>query len=93
MTIDFDNLDPEALDFLSARSLSQVPAGTPRTELFQEGRYAAYAQDLGFAWRWAIARDGRDIQEGPALSLESARLSARRVLAFFARLDSPPTPA
>jgi soluble methane monooxygenase-binding protein MmoD len=85
----FDHLDLEGLEFLSARSANVVPDDAPRTELFQEGRYAAYAHDLGFAWRWAIARDGQEIQEGPALSLDSARLSARQVLAFFVKLDSP----
>lgn len=87
----FDHLDEAGMEFLSVRSSnrSAIPEDAERVELFQEGRYAAYAHDLGFGWRWAIVRDGAEVQEGPALSLESARHSARHVLAFFAKLDNP----
>ena len=87
----FDQLGEEDLEFLSARSsnASAIPPDAERVELFNEGRYAAYTHDLGFGWRWALVRDGQDIQEGPALSLESARRSARQAMAFYARLDRP----
>lgn len=83
----FDDLDDTAAEFLSGRSTNIVPSGTERIELFREGRYAAYAQDLGFGWRWAVTRDDLEIQEGSALSQQSANWSARHVLSFFLRID------
>lgn len=83
----FEHLDEEVAALLSERSVNAVPADAERIELFREGRYTAHAHDLGFGWRWALTRDGREIQEGAALSQASALSSARRVLAFYARLD------
>ncbi len=83
----FENLDEDVAALLSERSVNAVPADAERIELFRDGRYAAYAHDLGFGWRWALTRDGHEIQEGPALSQRSALSSARRVLAFYVRFD------
>ena len=87
----FEYLSEEDLEFLSTRSsnAAAIPPDAERVELFNEGRYAAYAHDLGFGWRWALARDDQEIQEGPALSEGSARRSARQAMAFYSRLDSP----
>lgn len=83
----FEELDEKAAEFLSARSSHIVPSGTEKIELFREGRYTAYAQDLGFGWRWAVTRDELEIQEGSALSQQSANWSARHVLSFFLKID------
>lgn len=85
----FDEMGEADLDFLSERGSNAhaVPPGAERVELLQEGRFSAHAHDLGFAWRWAILRDGREIQEGPALSLASAERSARHALSFYVQID------
>jgi len=83
----FEHLDEDVAALLCERSVNAVPADAERIELFHEGRYAAHAHDLGFGWRWALTRDGREIQEGAALSQASASSSARRVLAFYARIE------
>jgi soluble methane monooxygenase-binding protein MmoD len=83
----FDHLDEAGMDFLSSRRFHTMPPEAERIELFQEGRYTAYAYDLDFGWRWVLARDGQDIQEGAALCQEAALRSARQVLAFFTRID------
>lgn len=85
----FDHLDVKTLETLSPRRrvVHEMPPHAVRVELFQEGRYAAYAYDLEFGWRWVITRDGEEIQEGSALSRESALRSSRHVLAFFTRIE------
>ncbi len=64
-----------------------MPDGVERVTLLEGGRYVAYAYDLDFMWRWVIARDGEDVQDGPALSLESARHCVKHVMAFFSQRD------
>ena len=64
-----------------------MPEGTTRVTLLDAGRYVAYAYDLDFMWRWVITRDGEEVQDGPALSQESARECVTRVMAFFSRRD------
>ena len=64
-----------------------TPEGAERVTLHAEGRYVAYAYDLDFMWRWVITRDGEEVQDGPAISLDSARHSAKHVLAFFGQRD------
>lgn len=78
------------LDELFPRNVHEnypMPADVERVTLLEEGRYAAYAYDLDFMWRWVIVRDGEEVQDGPAVSLSSARHSALHVLAFFRQRD------
>lgn len=64
-----------------------LPEGAERVTLREQGRYVAYAYDLDFMWRWVITRDGEEVQDGPAISLDSARHSVEHVLAFFGQRD------
>jgi len=82
--------DNEASDGFFPRNVHEnypMPEGAERVTLHEEGRYVAYAYDLDFMWRWVIARDGEEVQDGPAISLNSARHSAMHVLAFFRQRD------
>lgn len=65
-----------------------LPDGAECVKLLEEGRYAAYAYDLGYMWRWVITRDGEEVQDGPALSLEASRQCATSVMAFFRQRDN-----
>ena len=60
----------------------------PRMEVHRAGRLTAYAQDLGFMWRWTIHRDGEAIQEGCSLSEGSAREAVGHAAAFLGRATS-----
>lgn len=64
-----------------------LPVVAERVTLLEQGRYAAYAYDLDFMWRWVVTRDGEEVQDGPAISLESSRQCARHVMAFFGQRD------
>lgn len=82
--------DDETSDDFFPRNVHEnypMPEGAERVTLLEEGRYAAYAYDLGFMFRWVITRDGKEVQDGPAISLNSARHNAKHVLAFFGQRD------
>lgn len=64
-----------------------MPEGVERVTLLEEGRYAAFAYDLDYMWRWVVTRDGEEVQDGPALSLEASRHSAKHVMAFLGQRD------
>jgi soluble methane monooxygenase-binding protein MmoD len=61
----------------------------PRLEVHRRGRLTAFAQDLGFMWRWEIQKDGLTIQEGCSLSENSAREAVGHATAFLGRADAP----
>lgn len=52
-----------------------------------DSRYAAYAMDLEYMWRWEILCDGEFVQEGCSLSEGSAREAVAHVLSYFRRRD------
>ena len=58
-----------------------------RLEIFSEGRYQAFVQDVECMWRWEIHRDGEFVQEGCSLSESSAREAVGYVISFFRRGD------
>ena len=64
-----------------------MPVDSDRVTLLEQGRYIAYAYDLDFMWRWVITRDGEEVQDGPAISLESSRHCVNHVMAFFSQRD------
>lgn len=64
-----------------------MPEGSEPVLLLEQGRYAAYAYDLDFMWRWVVTRDGEEVQDGPAISLESSRQCVGHVLAYFCQRD------
>ena len=62
-----------------------------RIEIFSEGRYRAFVQDVECMWRWEIHRDGAFVQEGCSLSKSSAREAVGYVISFFRRGDERKT--
>jgi soluble methane monooxygenase-binding protein MmoD len=84
---DTDMLDLEQLFQKNLRGALVMPEGLEPVPLIEKGRYSAYAYDLDFMWRWVITRDGEEIQDGCAISLESSKQSVRHVLAFFGHVD------
>jgi soluble methane monooxygenase-binding protein MmoD len=56
-------------------------------EIFNEGRYRAFVQDLECMWRWEIHRDGEFVQEGCSLSESSSREAVGHVISFFRQRD------
>ena len=90
--------DDTALDQSARVAAGLDHADVERISIHDDGPYHAYAQDLGFAWRWAIERDGEEVQHGTALSLQSAKMAVKHVMVFFSShdqntkpLNSPPT--
>jgi len=61
-----------------------------RVEIHQSGRFHAFAEDLGFMWRWQISRDAEIAQRGCSLSLQSSREAVGHVLAYLEMRDSAP---
>ncbi|WNV03797.1 soluble methane monooxygenase-binding protein MmoD [Candidatus Methylospira mobilis] len=80
-------LDLEHLFQKNLRGALVMPEGLEPVPLIENGRYSAYAYDLDFMWRWVITRDGEEIQDGCAISLESSKQSVQHVLAFFGHVD------
>lgn len=72
---------------------SLFPAVGERIEIFNEGRYRAFVQDLECMWRWEILRDEEVVQEGCSLSERSSREAVGYVVAYFRRCDASPAPA
>ncbi|ACK50235.1 hypothetical protein Msil_1266 [Methylocella silvestris BL2] len=58
-----------------------------RVEIFSEGRYRAFVQDLECMWRWEIHRDGDFVQEGCSLSESSSREAVGHVVSFYQHRD------
>jgi len=86
----FSKPPASALDDVFPRNVQEgypLPEGVEPVVLWESGRYAAYAFDLDFMWRWVVTRDGEEVQDGPAISLESSRHCARHVLAFYNQRD------
>lgn len=84
-----DNSEIE-LDDIFPRNVQDcfpIPEGVEPVLLWEEGRYSAYAYDLDFMWRWVVVRDGEEVQDGPAISVESARQCVKHVMAFFSQRD------
>lgn len=53
-----------------------------------QGRYTAYAVDLGYLWRWEIYMEQDQlVQDGGSISLTSATEAVNHVLAFFSARD------
>lgn len=74
-------------DGVEAGAADGAKASVAAIEIFKEGRYRAFAEDLEFMWRWRIHRDGEFLQEGCSLSENSSREAVAHVMAFFARRD------
>jgi methane monooxygenase component D len=74
-------------DGVEANAADDAKASIAGVEIFQDGRYRAFAEDLEFMWRWRIHRDGDFLQEGCSLSESSSREAVAHVMAFFARRD------
>ncbi|GEO42674.1 hypothetical protein SAE02_68220 [Skermanella aerolata] len=55
-------------------------------EIFRNERFEAYAQDLGFMWRWEIHSDGKLMQEGCSLTKRAADEAVGYVVAYFGRI-------
>lgn len=55
-------------------------------EIFRNERFEAYAQDLGFMWRWEIHSDGKLMQEGCSLTKRAAHEAVGYVVAYFGRI-------
>jgi len=52
-------------------------------QILSEGRWTAYAEDMEFGWRWTIYRDEALIQEGCAVSYDSAVRSVNHTLKYL----------
>jgi len=89
---DSDEIDLEQLFQKNLRGAFMTPDGVAPVALVEQGRYSAYAYDLDFMWRWVITRDGEEVQDGCAISLESSKQSVQHVLAFFGHVDDRITP-
>ncbi len=88
--LDFDkDEDEKALGPTPLGSAGGAPFASlgERLEIFSEGRYRAFVQDVECMWRWEIHRDGEFVQEGCSLSESSAREAVGYVISFFRRGD------
>jgi|BarGraIncu00222A_1022003.scaffolds.fasta_scaffold45698_1 soluble methane monooxygenase-binding protein MmoD len=83
--LDFDQQEESALSPSPVDRDREAPfagLGT-RIEIFSEGRYRAFVQDLECMWRWEIHRDGEFVQEGCSLSESSSREAVGHVISFY----------
>lgn len=87
--LDFDHREENTLSPSLVERDREVPfAGlATRMEIYSEGRYRAFAQDLECMWRWEIHRDEEFVQEGCSLSESSSREAVSHVISFFRRCD------
>jgi soluble methane monooxygenase-binding protein MmoD len=69
------------------RSIGFEGAANAPIEIFNDGRYRAFVQDLDCVWRWEIHRDGLFVQEGCSLSEGSSREAIGHVMSFYRRRD------
>ncbi|MDD2876561.1 MAG: soluble methane monooxygenase-binding protein MmoD [Acidiphilium sp.] len=90
MEVFLKGMDGEEVDVLADNtSVIEIAAGEvvgERIELHNGVIYQAFAEDLGFMWRWEIHRSGKPVQSGCSLSERSAREAVDHVLAFFQNL-------
>lgn len=56
-------------------------------EIYRDGRYRAFTQDVECMWRWEIHRDEEIVQTGCSLSECSSREAVAHVISFFQRRD------
>ena len=56
-------------------------------EIFHDGRYRAFTQDVECMWRWEIHRDEDIVQVGCSLSESSSREAVAHVISFYQRRD------
>jgi soluble methane monooxygenase-binding protein MmoD len=70
-----------------ATTVSFEGAANAPFEIFNDGRYCAFVQDLECVWRWEIHRDGLSVQEGCSLSEGSSREAVGHVMSFYRRRD------
>jgi soluble methane monooxygenase-binding protein MmoD len=87
--LDFDRQDENALSPAPLDRDREAPFTClgARIEIFSEGRYRAFVQDVECMWRWEIHRDDEFVQEGCSLSESSAREAVGYVISFFRRGD------
>ncbi|MHB8884721.1 MAG: soluble methane monooxygenase-binding protein MmoD [Methylovirgula sp.] len=71
----------------SERSVSFEAAENAAIEIFNDGQYRVFVQDLECMWRWEIHRDGQFVQEGCSLSEGSSREAVGHVMSFYRRRD------
>ncbi|WP_020174573.1 soluble methane monooxygenase-binding protein MmoD [Methyloferula stellata] len=71
----------------SAAIAGFAEAAIAPVEIFNDGRYSAFVQDLECVWRWEIHRDGQFVQEGCSLSERSSREAVGYVMSFYRRRD------
>jgi methane monooxygenase component D len=64
----------------------EISADTEPVEIFRNEKFEAYAQDLGFMWRWEIRSGGGLVQEGCSLTERAAHEAVGYVLAYFDRV-------
>lgn len=84
--------DPASANAFQRSAGSAVVAGfkdaaSAPVEIFDDGQYRAFVQDLECVWRWEIHRDGQFVQEGCSLSEGSSREAVGHVMSFFRRRD------
>jgi soluble methane monooxygenase-binding protein MmoD len=63
-------------------------ASVQGVEIYREGRYRAFTQDVECMWRWEIHRDEEIVQVGCSLSEGSSREAVAHVISFYQRRDS-----
>ncbi len=88
--LDFDkDEDEKALGPTPLGSAGGAPFASlgERLEIFSEGRYRAFVQDVECMWRWEIHRDEEIVQTGCSLSECSSREAVAHVISFFQRRD------
>jgi soluble methane monooxygenase-binding protein MmoD len=71
-----------------ARSIGFEGAANSPFEIFNDGQYNAFVQDVECMWRWEIHRDGQLVQDGCSLSEGSSREAVGHVMAFYRRRDA-----
>ncbi|MGD0635877.1 MAG: soluble methane monooxygenase-binding protein MmoD [Beijerinckiaceae bacterium] len=57
------------------------------TEIYNQGRYRAFTEDVECMWQWEIHRDDEVVQVGCSLSESSSREAVAHVISFYQRRD------
>jgi soluble methane monooxygenase-binding protein MmoD len=70
-----------------AAAVGFAAAACAPVEIYNDGQYCAFVQDLECVWRWEIHRDGLFVQEGCSLSEGSSREAVGHVMSFYRRRD------
>jgi len=83
-----DETSSSAPTFMDAKNAeSNFSAATDGTEIYSQGRYKAFTQDVECMWRWEIHRDDEIVQVGCSLSESSSREAVAHVISFYQRRD------